>query len=73
MSLAWTLDMKEKAKTEKKALVKLQVQLKHAGGGNYQITGPFGTEQAKALFLLGVVQNEPDKIAKVLEILQAPG
>ena len=72
MTLAWTPEMKERAKAEKKALVKLQVQLKHCNGGNYEITGPFDRDHALALFLLGTLRHDDtETIQAVLTTLQA--
>lgn len=70
MALSWDKEQHAKAKAGKKALVKLQVQLKHCGGGNYNIAGPFDKDQALALFLLGCLPDGDPCVAKVLDILQ---
>ena len=72
MSLAWTPEQKQLAKDGKKALVKLQVQLKHAGGGNYSIVGPFGTDRALGLYLLALLRDDDPRIEQILAILK-PG
>lgn len=70
MALVWTEDQKEIAKRDRKALVKLQVQLKHCGGGNYEVVGPFKEDHALALFLLGALRSHDEKIQQVLALLR---
>jgi len=69
MSLSWTSEMKRIAQEENKALVKLQTQFKHCGGGNYRIVGPFPAEQATAL-TRSVVLSYDKLVDLVDDILQ---
>jgi len=67
--LSWTPDQKVIAKNEKKALVKLQVQLKHCGGGNYSTVGPMSRDRALAMFKLSCMNNDDPMVDKVLDAL----
>jgi len=58
MSLAWTPEMKEIAKAEKKVLVKLQCQYKFARGGDFKIVGPFPEERSDALLRIATLPRE---------------
>ena len=69
--LTWTPEMKQIAKDEKKALVKLQVQLKHVTGGNYSVVGPMSYDRALALFLTAALNDGDPRLAQVLDLLQA--
>ncbi|MDB4278114.1 hypothetical protein N9917_00640 [Deltaproteobacteria bacterium] len=69
MSLTWTPEMKDIAKTKKKALVKLQVQLKHATGGDFKIVGPMSVERGMALFFVGALRDDDPLIGKILALL----
>jgi len=72
MALAWTKEHHAKAKAEKKALVKLQVQLKHCGGANYEISGAYDQDQALILFLTACTPPGDPRLAKALAALQEP-
>jgi hypothetical protein len=69
MSLTWTPEMKDIAKADKKALVKLQVQLKHSTGGDFKIVGPMSAERGMALFLVGMLKDGDPKIGEILALL----
>ena len=69
MSLTWTPEMKQIAKDKQKALVKLQIQLKHATGGDFKIVGPMSPERGMALFLVGMLKDGDPKIGKILAML----
>lgn len=72
MTLAWTTEQKQIAKNKGKALVKLQVQLKHCkDGGNYDIAGPFSYDNALAMFLTAKLEDGDPKVATILQILRA--
>lgn len=69
MSLSWTPEMKALAKDGGKALVKFQAQLKHCGGGNYTVVGPFSKTHAMAMLLLSISRDE-EKIHRITTILK---
>jgi hypothetical protein len=71
MSLSWTPEQKRLAKDGKKALVKLQVQLKHvAGGGNLEMAGPVGRDRALVLYLTTFLRDDDPRIKRILNIVQ---
>lgn len=70
MALAWTPEQKQIAKDHSRALVKFQAQLKHCGGGNHEISGPFSYDRALAMFLIGCLLNDDPRIPEILAILQ---
>lgn len=71
--IAWDAGMKAKAKDEKKALVKLQVQMKYASGGNFEMSGPFDPDHAMMLYLFATFRGEEkDHVVKAVgEVLAA--
>lgn len=69
MTLAWDKEQHRLAKEGGKALIKLQCQLKHCGGGDYKATGPVSRDHGLALWILACLQDGDPRIAQVLEIL----
>jgi hypothetical protein len=72
--LTWTSEMRAIAQEEGRALVKLQVQLKHVprekgGGGDFKIVGSMGSKRGLALFLLAMIKDSDPRLDQVLGIL----
>lgn len=68
--LAWTKKHHAKAAAEGLALVKLQVQLKHCGQGNYEAAGAYDKDQALVMYLAACIPQGDPRIAKALAALQ---
>ena len=71
--ISWTPEMKEIAKRDKKALVKIQVQLKHSTGGSFSMSGPLDSEQAMMLWLFSTLNDEEAQVVieRIAEVVAA--